>query len=89
MTDATKVLLISPRFAGRTFLSLEAVCEIYGGRAMTAPLGLITAPAGAILCVFVMCGLGATTWIRFIVWFAVGLAVYALYGFRHSRLRSG
>jgi radical SAM superfamily enzyme YgiQ (UPF0313 family) len=45
MTDATKVLLISPRFAGRTFLSLEAVCEIYGGRAMTAPLGLITVAA--------------------------------------------
>jgi radical SAM superfamily enzyme YgiQ (UPF0313 family) len=45
MTDVTKVLLISPRFAGRTFLSLEAVCEIYGGRAMTAPLGLITVAA--------------------------------------------
>jgi radical SAM superfamily enzyme YgiQ (UPF0313 family) len=45
MTDATKVLLISPRFAGRTFLSLEAVCEVYGGRAMTAPLGLITVAA--------------------------------------------
>jgi radical SAM superfamily enzyme YgiQ (UPF0313 family) len=45
MTDVTKVLLISPRFAGRTFLSLEAVCEVYGGRAMTAPLGLITVAA--------------------------------------------
>jgi uncharacterized protein DUF4070/radical SAM family protein len=45
MTDATKVLLISPRFAGRTFFSLEAVCEVYGGRAMTAPLGLITVAA--------------------------------------------
>jgi radical SAM superfamily enzyme YgiQ (UPF0313 family) len=45
MTDTTKVLLISPRFAGRTFLSLEAVCEVYGGRAMTAPLGLITVAA--------------------------------------------
>jgi APA family basic amino acid/polyamine antiporter len=58
-------------------------------RPFRAPLGLVTAPVGAILCVFVMCGLGATTWIRFIVWFAVGLAVYALYGFRHSRLRAG
>ena len=45
MTDATRVLLISPRFAGRTFLSLEAVCEVYGGKAMTAPLGLITVAA--------------------------------------------
>src|SRR5258708_4721778 len=45
MTDVTKVLLISPRFEGRTFLSLEAVCEVYGGRAMIAPLGLITVAA--------------------------------------------
>jgi radical SAM superfamily enzyme YgiQ (UPF0313 family) len=45
MTDVTKVLLISPRFAGQTFFSLEAVCEIYGGRSMTPPLGLITVAA--------------------------------------------
>jgi hypothetical protein len=45
MKDVTKVLLISPRFAGRTFFSLEAVCEIYGGRTMTPPLGLITVAA--------------------------------------------
>jgi APA family basic amino acid/polyamine antiporter len=56
-------------------------------RPFRAPLGLITAPAGAILCIVVMCGLGTTTWIRFIVWFLAGLAVYALYGYRHSRLR--
>jgi APA family basic amino acid/polyamine antiporter len=57
-------------------------------RPFRAPLGMITAPLGAILCVVVMCGLGTTTWLRFIVWFLVGLAVYALYGFRHSRLRA-
>ena len=57
-------------------------------RPFRAPLGLITAPLGAILCIIVMFGLGTTTWIRFIVWFLVGLAMYALYGFRHSRLRA-
>jgi APA family basic amino acid/polyamine antiporter len=33
--------------------------------------------------------LGTTTWIRFIVWFVLGVAVYAAYGYRHSRLRGG
>lgn len=58
-------------------------------RPFRVPFGLITAPIGAILCVVVMCGLGPETWLRFIVWFVAGLAVYALYGFRHSRLRDG
>ena len=57
-------------------------------RPFRAPLGLISAPVGALLCILVMTGLGAVTWIRFIVWFLVGLAVYALYGYRHSRLRA-
>ncbi|MBD5653941.1 MAG: hypothetical protein IAI50_02025 [Candidatus Eremiobacteraeota bacterium] len=33
-------------------------------------------------------GLSGSTWIRFVVWFVVGVAVYAAYGFRHSLLRS-
>ncbi len=57
-------------------------------RPFRAPFGLVTAPLGACLCLLVMTGLGATTWIRFIVWFVVGVAVYAAYGYRHSRLRS-
>jgi basic amino acid/polyamine antiporter, APA family len=56
-------------------------------RPFRAPLGLVTAALGAILCVVVMTGLGTLTWIRFVVWFAIGVAVYAAYGFRHSRLR--
>jgi APA family basic amino acid/polyamine antiporter len=56
-------------------------------RPFRAPFGLVTAPLGALLCLLVMTGLGTTTWVRFIVWFVVGLAVYAAYGFRHSRLR--
>jgi APA family basic amino acid/polyamine antiporter len=56
-------------------------------RPFRAPFGLVTAPLGALLCLLVMTGLGTTTWIRFVVWFAVGLAGYAAYGFRHSRLR--
>jgi APA family basic amino acid/polyamine antiporter len=58
-------------------------------RPFRAPFALITAPLGAGLCVYIMTGLGAATWMRFIVWFAVGVAIYAAYGYRHSLLRRG
>jgi APA family basic amino acid/polyamine antiporter len=38
-------------------------------------------------CVFIMKGLPPHAWERFLIWLAIGLAVYFLYGFRHSRLR--
>jgi len=38
-------------------------------------------------CVFLMIQLPLVTWVRFAAWLAVGLVLYFLYGFRHSRLR--
>ena len=57
-------------------------------RPFRAPLLVVTAPLGALLCVLVMTGLGAETWIRFVGWFLVGCAVYAAYGYRRSTLRA-
>ncbi|MFY9835516.1 MAG: amino acid permease C-terminal domain-containing protein [Xanthobacteraceae bacterium] len=34
-----------------------------------------------------MFGLPLDTWLRFIVWLAIGIAIYVLYGVRHSRLQ--
>jgi APA family basic amino acid/polyamine antiporter len=46
-------------------------------------------PIGAILtCFWLMWELPAITWWRFFVWLIVGLVIYVLYGFRHSKLRS-
>jgi APA family basic amino acid/polyamine antiporter len=42
---------------------------------------------GAGACLYVMIGLPTQAWIRFGWWLAVGLLIYFLYGFRHSRLR--
>ncbi len=56
-------------------------------RPFRAPFVFVTAPLGALLCLLIMTGLGTATWIRFIVWFAVGVAIYAAYGYRRSLLR--
>ncbi len=56
-------------------------------RPFRAPFIFGTAPLGALLCVFIMAGLGTATWIRFVVWFLVGVVIYAAYGYRNSLLR--
>ena len=42
---------------------------------------------GAASCLFLITGLSLPTWIRFGVWFVIGIAIYAVYGYRKSRLR--
>ncbi len=44
---------------------------------------------GASACFFVMVGLPARAWYGFGIWLAIGLVLYALYGYRNSRLRRG
>jgi APA family basic amino acid/polyamine antiporter len=35
-----------------------------------------------------MCGLPLDTWLRLAAWLVIGLAVYGLYGMRHSRVQA-
>jgi APA family basic amino acid/polyamine antiporter len=44
---------------------------------------------GAGACIYVMSGLPPHAWERFAIWLAIGLAVYFLYGIRHSTLQHG
>jgi APA family basic amino acid/polyamine antiporter len=44
---------------------------------------------GAIMSFILMCSLPAVTWIRFVLWMALGLVVYFVYSRRHSRLSKG
>jgi len=44
---------------------------------------------GAGLCIYTMTGLPVRAWERFGIWLLIGVAVYIVYGYRHSTLRRG
>lgn len=43
---------------------------------------------GVLSCTYLMTGLGVTNWLRFGIWLAIGLVIYFLYGYRHSKLNT-
>lgn len=51
------------------------------------PLVPVVPIIGALLCVYLMTKLPGTTWVRFGLWLLLGMVIYALYGYRNSRLR--
>ena len=53
-------------------------------RPFRAPAIWIVGPAGAAASLFLMLGLPLDTWIRLMVWLAIGLAIYFAFGARHS-----
>lgn len=78
-----------------TLLAFGIVCAIvlvmrYTAPAATRPFKAPGAPftpvAGMLTCLYLMCGLPEETWIRLVVWLAVGMVIYAAYGRSHSAL---
>ncbi|GBR42437.1 APC family permease [Gluconobacter roseus] len=55
-------------------------------RQFRVPGGLLVPVLGILSCGAVMVSLDRLTWIRLVVWLAIGLAVYFAYGIRNSRL---
>jgi APA family basic amino acid/polyamine antiporter len=43
---------------------------------------------GIISCIYLMLGLPWITWIRFGIWLLLGMVVYLIYGYKHSKLRN-
>ena len=42
---------------------------------------------GILFCLLLMIGLPLDTWLRLVIWMAIGLLVYFFYGRKHSVLR--
>ena len=58
-------------------------------RPFRVPFVWVVAPVGLLACLFVMVGLPMNAWKGFGIWLAIGLVLYAVYGWKHSRLRRG
>ena len=57
-------------------------------RPFRVPAAWLLCPLGALVCAGMTYFLSNATWIRLVVWTAIGTAIYAFYGYKHSRLRS-
>ena len=53
-------------------------------RGFKVPLMPILPIAAIVACLWLMLNLSALTWIRFLIWMVIGVAVYFLYSQRHS-----
>lgn len=58
-------------------------------RPFRVPLVPLTPLISIAACLYLMFQLPAITWIRFVIWLAIGLVFYFLYGYRRSVLRHG
>ncbi|HEY2273877.1 MAG TPA: amino acid permease [Steroidobacteraceae bacterium] len=56
-------------------------------RPFRVPWAPVTCTVGTVVCLGLTLTLSNGTWWRLLVWTIVGMSIYALYGFRHSRLR--
>jgi APA family basic amino acid/polyamine antiporter len=55
-------------------------------RPFRTPLVPLVPILGILICGYMMYGLPKDTWLRLIIWMALGLLIYFAYGIRHSRL---
>lgn len=58
-------------------------------RSFRTPLMPVLPLVGIAFSIYLISKLDSVTWLRFGVWFVVGIAVYFLYGYRRSRLGRG
>ncbi len=55
-------------------------------RSFRTPAVYVVATSSVLLCFYLMLNLTGGTWVRFLVWMAIGMVVYFTYGVRNSRL---
>ena len=57
-------------------------------RPFRVPMAPVTCIMGALICFGLTVTLPDGTWWRLLIWSILGFSIYALYGYRHSRLRA-
>ena len=57
-------------------------------RPFKVPFVWVIAPLGVAACLFIMVGLPYQAWERFGLWLVIGIVLYAVYGYKHSKLRN-
>ncbi len=55
-------------------------------RSFRVPLSPVLPVLSALICFYLMLNLSAETWLRFLVWMALGFALYFVYGRSHAKL---
>jgi len=58
-------------------------------RTFRTPLMPVTPLVGIVFSLWLVSKLQPLTWVRFFVWFILGIVIYASYGYRHSKLGRG
>jgi APA family basic amino acid/polyamine antiporter len=58
-------------------------------RPFRVPLSPLVPALGIASCLYLMVGLPADTWARLVVWMALGLVIYFVYGRKRSKLNTG
>jgi amino acid transporter len=58
-------------------------------RSFKVPFNPVLPILAALICVYLMLNLSVETWIRFVVWMALGFVIYFTYSRNHSLLATG
>jgi len=58
-------------------------------RSFTVPLSPWLPILSAVICGYLMLNLSVETWLRFLIWLAIGFVIYFAYSRSHSRLETG
>lgn len=57
-------------------------------RSFRTPLVPFVPVAGIVVCVYLMYSLPSESWLRLVVWMLMGIAIYFIYGKKHSKLNN-
>ncbi|HEU4629116.1 MAG TPA: amino acid permease [Gemmatimonadaceae bacterium] len=96
VAGALPISLLGELVSIGTLLAFVIVCagvwylrrkEPHRERPFRAPLVPVVPILGILVCVAMMAGLPLDTWLRLVIWLAVGLCIYYFYGRHHSVAR--